>query len=166
MKTIAIMITMMFGAIAASAQTKLGMSGVQTTYDGMDNMKFEGLKYSGYSAEVIHVEYLPDSIAQVFMAYAIYGDGNDFLIKVFKKDVTITESMEITSNALIGSWGLNESQKTGVISFYLKQRGNNSLFFETNINSDLPASFSEPFSLSTMKSECEVIPILPIAEGD
>jgi len=128
---------------------QLGMSNTETSYDMSNGGKFEGLKHNGYSAEVIHIEYLPDSIAQVFMSYAIYGNGN------YK--VSIYQDIEDTYRMELGNWSFGENQKTGVISFNLRQKENNSLIFETKIISDLPSSFSEPFTISTIKKEAVAI---------
>lgn len=148
---IALISLVLFGCCSKDSQTedepKLGRSNVEVTYDYNlpEGYDFQGLKYSGYSADVIHTEYRIDSTVEVFMAYAVYGDGN--------YEISVYQKIKNTYPVLLGEWSFGENQKTGVISFCVKQQEKVNLVFETKIISDLPASFSEPFSLSTIKKE-------------
>lgn len=158
MKKKLFMIVLIFSVLTSCQNNKteiitdtknIGMSTTELSYDMLNGRQFDGLKHNGYSAEVIHMEYLPGNVANVFMSYAIYGDGN--------YQISIYQNIEDTYHMILGKWSLNENQKTGVISFCVKQQEKVDLVFETKIISDLPSSFSEPFSLSTIKKKAVVL---------
>lgn len=146
MKSTIIFISLFFFTNLLSAQT-LGHSMTSVSHDMRDG-SFTGFDYNGYSAEVLHIEYLSDSTAQVFMSYAVHD--------------TKMESFDISIDEQDGGSILRApsfTQKTGIVSFIMNQKEINELVITVSVKSDLPWSMSEPFTLSTTKKPAVIVPI-------
>jgi hypothetical protein len=121
--------------LSAQQKTKLGRTNFGLLRNESGEVK--QVLYEGYSAEILYVEFLKNKQAKVFMPYALYTDSIHF-------DCSIMIYDEETGDVK-GKWVM-ETEKTGIISFTLKQTENEKLRFLVILNE---IRYEESFSLST-----------------
>jgi hypothetical protein len=120
---------------------KIGQAITLTTYSS--NRELTGLAYSGYYMEVIHVEYLSNDSAKIFLAYAFWGADSGVKLLVYEST---------PDSSKVGSWFLKE--RTGVIHFLRKQKNGEDFLLKMEISSE--SIFWEKFTLkSTQKGTRE-----------
>ena len=111
--------------------------------------EFSDFSFAGFSAEIQHIEFLPDSLAEVFMSYAVYGSEDGFNIKLLSAGDSTT----------FQEWNFDENKKTGIITFYVKQNVSNNFIFDLKIKARSSWRYQEKFSFSSMKQSAIALPI-------
>jgi hypothetical protein len=110
----------------------------------LSRQKFGKIITDGYSAEIIRIEYLPDSMARVYVAYALFPYNNE------KYTASIKIYEEVDNGFVRKQYTIKggASALTGFVTFSVKQKQKVILLYETEVNY---SSYLERFSLNTLK---------------
>jgi hypothetical protein len=142
-------------AVEEMNDVKIGLGFNEAAYNmTTGDQVFFSFSHTGFQAEIVHIEYFPDSTAKVFMSYAFWGADS---AKIYLQREGLYKNGLRFPNGQ--NWSCSIDEKTGLIDFLVPSESVSDFTFEMTIYEEIgPAVFSEKFSVSAFN----VPPINPI----
>ncbi len=137
---------------------KIGLGFNEAAYNmTTGDQVFFSFSHTGFQAEIVHIEYFPDSTAKVFMSYAFWGaDSAKISLQgegLYKNGLRFPNSQ---------TWSCSVNEKTGLIDFLVPSDAISHFTFEMTIHKEIgPAVLSEPFSVSAFDVPAVARPTQP-----